>query len=318
MGKRKNTRLSPWRIASFSVLVLIIAALGIFLLLNGKNIAVLDPQGIVAHKQKNLIIFTVLLGLVVILPVFVMLFSFAWKYREGSKKPRKYTPNADGNRWLETIWWGIPVVIIIILSGVTWISTHDLDPYKQLASDKTPIRVQVVALQWKWLFIYPEQQVASINELRFPEKTPVNFEITADSPMSAFWIPSLGSQVYAMNGMTTKLSLEADKIGEYRGSNTNISGEGYADMNFKAVVTSRQDFDQWTRNLNSSDNQNHLTWSAYEKIAKPSKKDQVAYYMLHEPKLYDKILEKYMQHGTSNESDDSMDDSMMQHEGMEH
>lgn len=318
MRYTKKPVLTPWKIIIFILLVATIAGLGLFLLLNGKNIAVLNPQGIIAAKQKDLIIFTTLLGMVIIVPVFAMLFAFAWKYREGNEKA-KYTPEVSGNRWLETIWWAIPVIIIAILSVVTWYSSHDLDPYKQLDSDKKPIRVQVVALQWKWLFIYPDHGVASVNELRFPEKTPINFEITADAPMSAFWIPNLGSQTYAMNGMTSKLSLEADKAGEYRGSNSNINGKGYADMNFKAVVTSRQDFEQWIKNIVTPEDHLDIMMSSYEVLAKPSTKDPVTYYMLHDPRLYDKILEKYMQHENSESSDSTSEDSTMHsHEGMTH
>jgi len=318
MSRSKKTGLRPWKVIVFVLLVVVIVGLGLFLLLNGKNIAVLNPQGVIAGKQKDLIIFTTLLGMFVIIPVFIMLFTFAWKYRESNEKS-KYTPEVGGSRWLETIWWGIPILIIAVLSVMTWYSSHDLDPYKQLTSDTKPIRVQVVALQWKWLFIYPDQGVASVNELRFPEKTPVNFEITADAPMSAFWIPNLGSQTYAMNGMTSKLSLEADKIGEYRGSNSNINGKGYAGMNFKAIVTSRQDFEQWARNIFTPEDHLDLMMSSYEELVKPSTKDPVKYYMLHDPRLYDKILEKYMQHGDNESSDSMHEDTMVHdHEGMTH
>ncbi|MDB5177898.1 MAG: Ubiquinol oxidase subunit 2, partial [Candidatus Saccharibacteria bacterium] len=282
MKKTNRPFFTPWRVATLIIFVGIIARLGVFLLLNGKNIAVLNPQGVIADKQMDLIIFTTLLGLVVIVPVFIMLFAFAWKYREGNTKA-KYMPEADGNRLIETIWWVIPLIIIVVLSVVTWISTHDLDPYKKLTSDTKAITVRVVALQWKWLFIYPEQGIATVNEVRFPEDTPVNFEITADAPMSAFWIPNLGTQTYAMNGMTTKLSLEADKVGEYRGSNTNINGEGYAEMNFKAISTTRKEFDLWTKAIAGSNS--HLDWTTYEELAKPSKNQPVVYYMLHEPDL---------------------------------
>ncbi|MGK2896238.1 MAG: ubiquinol oxidase subunit II [Candidatus Saccharimonadales bacterium] len=314
MVKRKLLR-TPWRVAIFCTLILAIVILGGILLLHGKNIAVLNPQGVIADKQMALIVFTVLLGLVVIIPVFVMLFGIAWKYREDNPKKQKYTPDVEGNRFMEGIWWGIPVVIILILSIVTWISTHDLDPYKKLTSDKQAITIRVVALQWKWLFIYPGQGVASVNEVRFPEDTPVNFEVTADAPMSAFWIPNLGSQIYAMNGMTTKLSLQANNIGEYRGSNTNISGEGYSKMNFKAVVTSREEFDQWVHNVADSDS--HLMWDTYEELAKPSQDTPVTYYHLHDPRIFGKVLAKYMSHGAAG-MDDSGSDMMEENHEYEH
>lgn len=309
MKKSHKPFFTLWRIISLVLFVIIIVGLGAFLLLNGKNIAVLNPQGVIADKQKDLMIFTTLLGMVVVVPVFIMLFAFAWKYRESNTKAR-YTPEADGNRLIEWIWWGIPLIIITVLGVVTWNSTHDLDPYKKLVSDKPAITIQVVALQWKWLFLYPEQGIASINEVRFPEDTPVNFRITADAPMSAFWIPNLGTQTYAMNGMTSQLSLEAHSVGEYRGSNTNISGEGYAEMDFKAISTTQKDFDLWVTALMGSDS--HLDWETYQELAQPNKDQPVVYYMLHEPKLYDKILDKYMDYGSKTKSGTGT----MNHEGM--
>ncbi|HMH70309.1 MAG TPA: ubiquinol oxidase subunit II, partial [Candidatus Saccharimonadales bacterium] len=291
MSKKKESKYRLVRIIGVGALFLIAAILLGFLLLNGKNIAVLNPQGVIADKQRELILITVGLGLIVIVPVFILLFAFAWKYREGNEKA-KYTPNADGNKWIEGLWWGIPIIIIGILSVITWVSSHELDPYKKLDSQVKPINVQVVALQWKWLFIYPDLGIASVNEVRFPEKTPVNFELTADAPMNGFWIPSLGSQVYAMAGMSTKLSLEADKVGAYDGSSSNISGKGYAGMRFKAIATNKQDFAAWSKAVAGADS--HLDWAAYSELVKPSENNQVAYYMLHEPQLYNKVIMKYM------------------------
>lgn len=282
----------------------------------GYDIAVLNPQGIIAEKERGLIIFTVLLGLIVIIPVFVMLFTFAWKYREENTKA-KYTPDDDKNKWIEGLWWGIPIAIIGILSVVTWISSHDLDPYKKLDSPTKPVTIQVIALNWKWLFLYPEQGIATINEVRFPEKTPVNFELTADAPMNAFWIPSLGSQVYAMSGMTSKLSLEANSTGTYNGASSNISGKGYAGMKFKAISETRQDFDMWAKNIANSDS--HLTWSEYTKLVEPSENNQVTYYMLHDSELYNKVIMKYMDSGKTH-SPDTNDgvQNMDMYEGMSH
>lgn len=310
MKKPTKPFLTPIRIASLVFFVLVVISLGAFLLLDGKNIAVLNPQGVIADKEKGLFIFTLLLGLIVVVPVFIMLFAFAWKYREGNTKANvTYTPDVEGNRLIEALWWGIPITIITVLGVVTWISTHDLDPYRALDSDKKPIMVQVVALQWKWLFLYPDYGIATVNEVRFPKDTPVNFEITADAPMSAFWIPNLGTQTYAMNGMSSQLKLEAHSVGEYRGSNTNINGEGYADMDFKAIATTKQEFGLWTKAISQSDN--HLSWVTYEELAKPSRNQSVVYYMLHDQSLYDKIRGKYMNPKAADEGD-----TMMNHEGM--
>ncbi|MFA5172710.1 MAG: ubiquinol oxidase subunit II [Sulfuriferula sp.] len=294
MRRSKKPFFTPWRIVLSLLLTVIIATLGTWLLLAGKNIAVLNPQGIIASQQKDLIIFTLLLSAVVVVPVFLMLGMISWKYRESNTKTTKYTPDADGNRWLELLWWGIPILIIGILSVVTWVSTHQLDPHKPIISNVKPITVQVVALQWKWLFLYPEQGVASLNELRMPTGTPVNFEITADGPMSALWIPNLGSQTYAMTGMSSKLSLQADKAGEYRGSNSNISGTGYADMNFQAIaMPDRKAFDDWTSSIENSKNHDHLDWTVYEDLAKQSRGNKVTYYHLHDMELYSKVMQKF-------------------------
>lgn len=306
--------ITPKKMAGMAALVLVIISIALLFIASKYNIAVLNPQGIIADKQKSLLMFTLLLGVFVVVPVFIMLFLFAYRYRadRAEKKKTVYRPDDEGNHLLEIIWWGIPIVIIIVLSILTWFSTHDLDPYKKLDSNKAPLRVQVVSLQWKWLFMYPDQRVASVNELRIPAGRPIEFEITADSPMSTFWVPSLGSQIYAMNGMTTRLSLEASNPGTYDGTNTNISGEGYSDMRFKVIATTDEEFDQWAKNAAQSNK--HLDWTLYSQVAKPSRKQAVTYYMLHEPKLYDRIIAKYMSHDQTTETHNES----MNHEGMSH
>lgn len=294
MPVRRKKFLTPLKMLFGCVALSVILVLSIAIAMQGSNVAVLNPQGVIAFQQRDLIVFTTLLSVVVVLPVFVMLGLFGWKYRDSNQKAT-YTPDEDGNKWLEALWWGIPVIIIAILSVVTWVTTHELDPYKPIASDKAPLRVQVIAMQWKWLFIYPDQGIASLNELRMPAGTPVSFEITADAPMSSFWIPSLGTQTYAMNGMTSKLSLVADKPGTYRGSNTNINGEGYADMNFNAVaVLNRQAFDSWAKATKANNQYSKLDNEAYKNLANPTKKDPVTYYRLSEKALYTEVMQKYM------------------------
>jgi cytochrome o ubiquinol oxidase subunit II len=273
------------------------------------HIDLLDPKGIIALKQYNLLVFTTVLGFVVVVPVFIMAITIAWRYREGNTKA-KYTPNVSTNRLAETIWWGIPVILIAILSVVTWISTHDLDPHKPLASNVKPVKVQVVALDWKWLFIYPEHDIASINHVQFPVDTPVNFEITADAPMNSFWIPQLGGQIYAMAGMTTKLHLNATEIGDYKGSSANISGEGFADMKFIARASTNADFDNWIKSAKQSNSP--LTASSYAELVKKSKDVPVSYYSSSDDDLYDTIVMKYMmpeanKDATSHETSDTMD-----------
>lgn len=305
-----------------ALIVLSAVVFGVSLLLKGINIDVLNPHGAIAVKERNLIVFTLVLSAIVVVPVFAMLIIFSLRYREGNKKAA-YRPNWGGNRLLEAIWWGIPCVIILILGVVTWQTSHELDPYKDLDSSVQPVNVQVVSLQWKWLFIYPDLHVASVNELMLPEKTPINFTITSDAPMNSFWIPSLGSQVYAMSGMSTKLRLIADTTGDYRGSSANISGTGFADMNFMARSRSQADFDTWARQ--TRDQAGGLDMTSYVTLAQPGTLKQPLQYSLKDTALYDKIVMKYMappvkkDEGVENKQDttEHMDMMNMDHMHME-
>lgn len=265
------------------------------------NFAVFNTVGEVGDKQRNLMIIASLLSLIVVVPVFVLLGVFAWKYRDTNRKPGKYQPELDGNHKLEAIWWGVPAFLLVILSVLIWNSSHDLDPYKPLESDVRPVRVQVVSLDWKWLFIYPDKGVAAVNTLPLPVGTPVNFEITSDAPMNSFWIPQLGGQVYAMSGMTTKLHLQADTAGKYDGRSANISGEGFAGMTFKADVMSQDAFEQWVLDTRASDQQ--LNAETYAELAKPTQNVKPTTYALTTMNLYDTILMKYMEHGNTNSTE---------------
>ena len=259
--------------------------------LHTHSIAVLNPQGFIANKERGLIVTITLLMLVVVIPVFALTFAIAWKYRE-SNTAAPYTPEWDHNRWVEAVWWAVPLVLIAIISLISWRSSHELDPFMPLRSNNPPITIQVVALQWKWLFIYPEQNIATVNFVQFPENTPVNFQITADAPMNSFWIPQLGGQIYAMAGMSTQLHLMADKAGSYRGSSANLSGQGFADMKFIAKSSTGGDFDSWIRSVKHS--QNNLTLEGYNKLAQPSQNNPVVTYSSKPSTLYDTILTKYM------------------------
>src|SRR5437868_3793345 len=182
--------------------------------LHHMNIPVLQPRGTIGKQEQRLIITALLLSLIVVIPVFVMLFGFAWKYREGNKSAR-YDPDFDHSRTLESIWWGVPLILISILAVITWRSAHQLDPFKALDSKTPPVAIQAISLRWKWLFIYPQQNIASVNFIQMPVNTPINFEITSDAPMNSFWIPQLGGQIYSMSGMATNLNLEATQPGSY-------------------------------------------------------------------------------------------------------
>ena len=284
---RKKTFLTLLGALSF----IIISATAV-VLLTGDN-AILNPKGEIAQKQYNLLVFATLLSMLVILPVFALTIYISLNYR-ASKKPKDYQPNWDHSKKAETVWWGLPIVIIIILSIVTWKSTHDLDPFKPIASDQKPLQIQVVSLQWKWLFLYPEYGLASINYAQIPVDRPVEFELTSDAPMNSFWVPQLGGQIYTMTGMSTKLHLIANEAGEYRGVSSNISGNGFADMKFLVAATSDSEFYDWTHAAKGSTES--LDQQVYEELRKPSKMIQPKFLTLAEPNLYGSILAKYNDH----------------------
>ena len=279
-----------WLALSFALFALLVVAVS-FRFLRGHDIAMLNPHGIIAAKQRHLMLFTILLGMIVIIPVFIMAITIAWRYREGNQAAR-YTPEWSSHRLAEITWWGVPLIIISVLSVITWQSSHALDPSKHLQSDAQPITIQVVALDWKWLFIYPDQAVASVNSFTFPINTPVTFQITADAPMNSFWIPQLGGQIYAMPGMVTQLNLMADKKGNYLGSSANISGTGFASMHFTAHATSLGDYSRWLEDAKKTGAT--LDRSSYRQLAIPSQNNPRQIYGKVSPNMYDTIVASYM------------------------
>ena len=278
------------KILIISCLFLGVAALTVWFFYS-QDIAVLNPKGIIALKQRNLMITATWLMLIVVVPVFIMTAVFAWKYRE-SNKQADYKPNWDSSHLAECFWWGVPCVIVLFLALITWSSSHELSPYKPIVADKKPLTIQVVALQWKWLFIYPEQNIASLNFVQFPENVPINFEITADAPMNSFWIPQLGGQIYAMPAMKTQLHLMASEKGEFRGLSSNISGDGFAGMTFVAKASSEEDFETWVSSVRASGK--NLTLDAYNNLVNPSQYDPPAFYLLKKESLFDEIIMKYL------------------------
>jgi len=275
-----------YKIILSALLILALSALS-FLVLDTNQMEVLNPKGSIALKEYKLIVFCTWMMLIVVVPVLIITVVFAWKYRSDNTKA-KYQPNEHQNHLGEIIWWGVPFVIIIILGVVTWKGCIELDPFRPLESTAKPIKIQVVALQWKWLFIYPEHEIATINFVQFPEKIPVNFEITADAPMNSFWIPQLGGQIYAMPGMVAKLHLIADEEGSYRGSSANLSGKGFSGMKFIAKSSSEVDFNAWVENVRQSKPLD------YSEAAQPSEYAPAAFYSLEDAGLFNQIVMKYM------------------------
>lgn len=265
--------------------------------------AVLEAKGSIAAEQKQLLIVATSLMLLIVVPVYILTFHIVWKYRATTRKKVAYTPDWASNYKLEALWWGFPAIIIAALSVMIWQSSHSLDPYRPLASNVPPLRVQVVALQWKWLFILPDQGIASVNYLQVPEDTPLNFEITADAPMNSFWVPQLGGQVYAMSGMTTKLHLIANQPGTFRGSSANLSGEGFSSMTFNVKAASAVEFDKWVNSVRAG--QQSLDASSYAQLAVPAVMETPVSYGSTTPGLHSTIVTKYAAHGhTSHGSGD--------------
>ncbi len=273
--------------------VLILGLVG-FTVLHSSHIALLNPQGAIALQERNIMYLTVLLSAIVVVPVFVLLFYFAWRYRAGSVHTElRHAPNWDHDSWqAEFVWWLAPMIIIAILAVVAWKSSHDLDPYQALASQVPPITIEVVALNWKWLFIYPEQGIATVNMLEIPVNTPVHFELTSDAPINSFWIPSLGGQIMAMAGMQTQLNLVANSTGTSDGSSANISGRGFSGMTFPVNAVSSDDFAAWVQSVQGS--AHPLTVDTYNELAKPSQYVPPLYYSSVDQGLYTQSIMKYM------------------------
>lgn len=255
------------------------------------DLVLLNPKGIIAEQQTNLLIVSVLLMLIIVLPTIFISLYFAWKYH--AKRKEEYDPTFHDSTKIEIVCWGVPTLIIIVLAIITWITSHSLDPYKEIDSAKNdPIEVQAIALDWKWLFIYPEQKIATVNWLQIPVDTPINFKITADAPMNSFWIPALAGQIYAMPGMQTKLHIMSDSPGDYLGRSSNYSGFGFSGMKFNTRVSSEQEFNDWIKEVKNSGGKLH--WEDYSRLVEKTKDHPVEYFKMVEPHLYHKIMDKFM------------------------
>ncbi len=252
--------------------------------------AVLDPKGEVGMNERALILGTTGWMLLVVIPVIVMTIAFAWWFRASNARSR-YTPEWAHSKRLEAVLWGIPTVIVVVMAITAWQSTHALDPYKPLKHEAKPIEVEVVALDWKWLFIYPEQGIATVNEIAFPVDVPVAFDVTSDSVMNSFFIPRLGSQIYAMAGMKTELHLIANEVGDYDGMSANYSGRGFPGMRFTARAMSQEAFDAWVAKVKAAPQR--LDAASYPALAAPSEYNPVAYYGGVTPGLFGDLIHKY-------------------------
>jgi cytochrome o ubiquinol oxidase subunit 2 len=271
-------------------------------LLAGCNTVVMNPTGDIAKQQADLITVSVLLMLIIIVPVMILTVLFAWRYRKGSNA--KYEPDWDHSTKLELVIWGAPLLIIIVLGLITWVSTHKLDPYRPLdrldenrpipASTK-PLEVQVVALDWKWLFIYPEQGIASVNQLVTPIDVPIRFKITSSTVMNTFYIPTLAGMIYAMPSMETTLNAVLNKTGDYKGLSGNFSGEGFSHMHFAYKGVTAAEFDTWVQQMKA--NPGVLDRANYLALEKPSVREPVAHYGQVDSALFNRILNRCVSEG---------------------
>ena len=250
----------------------------------------MDPKGPIALAERDLLFDAFYVMMIVIVPIIILTLWFAWRYRASNTKAA-YTPTWANSVRIDALTWLIPTLIVIAVAVLLWRSTHRLDPYRPLESKEPPIDVQVVAQDWKWLFIYPEQGVASVNQLAIPVGRPISLRITSDTVMNSFYVPALAGQIYAMAGMQTRLQLLADQPGKFVGRNTQYSGGGFSDQFFEVVAMSQADFDAWVAKAKQAPGK--LDPPTYAKLAERSRLNPIAYFSAVEPKLFDAIIDKY-------------------------
>ncbi len=254
------------------------------------NFWLFDPKGPIAEQQMWLLIICAAVMLIVVIPVTVMGVWFPRRYRKGTRT-EKYQPHWQHSNKIEAVVWGIPIAIIAVLGAITYFTSFSLDPRAPIKSDKPTMVVQVVAMDWKWLFIYPEEGVATVNEMALPVDQPVEFLVTSDTVMNSFFIPQLGSQIYAMSGMENRLHLLADEAGEYQGFSANYSGKGFSGMKFTAIATDDAGFDAWLASVRQAPEA--LSDARFEQLREPSRDVKPMQFNSVNPLLFSNIIERY-------------------------
>ncbi len=293
---------NPIITAAVVILALTLLAVVIAFLTKDADIALLHPKGLIAHEQHWLLITSTLIMLGFGVPVILTLYFFIWKYRESSQSSA-YNPETTTSKAMLAFAWGGPLSIVAILAALMLPATQRLEPQKPISSSTEQLTIQVVALNWKWLFIYPSQDIATVNYVQIPVDTPVRFELTADeAPMNSFWIPHLGGMLYAMTGHVNPLHLMAETKGEYPGGAAEINGRGLAGMRFMTNVTSKEEFDAWVSQTKLSSIQ--LDEAEYQKLLQPSENNEPTLYSSPSVSLYPSIVSKYNsghQHGSDHQ-----------------
>ena len=263
------------------------AAAAVLLLASGCNRGILDPVGPVAGAEKQILINSTAIMLAIIIPTIIATVAVAWWFRRGNKKA-VYRPDWEYSGAIELVVWAIPALTVMLLGGIAWIGSHDLEPSKPLASKNPPVKVQVVSMDWKWLFIYPDQGIATVNQLVIPAGTPVNFQLTSATVWNAFFVPQMGSMIYTMPRMTTRLNLQADRVGTFDGTSSHFSGDGFPGMQFKVQSVPRDQFAAWAQGARGKGLA--LDGRSYAELSKPSSYVKPMIYGAVAPGLYDAIV----------------------------
>lgn len=260
----------------------------------GEQFIVLDPKGPIGESQKDLIYFSTILCSVIVVPVLILTAIIVWRYRDKPGSKASYNPNWEHSTKLEITWWTIPIIAILILAIVTVKYTYALEPSKPIESAKAPITIQVTSLDWKWLFKYPDEDIATVNYIKIPEDVPIKFQLTSDTAMNSFWVPQLGGQVYTMSGMAMTLFLQADEQGSYFGSAANFTGKDFAQMTFKVDAASEEDYKAWIDEVKATSPA--LTMEGFEKLTEPGTSDVQLFSGFPEG-LFNKIVKQYVNGG---------------------
>ena len=291
MALRRSRRFASTRliVSSSSWLRVSLVSFALPSLASCQPAGIVDPRGPIASAQWLLMINATEIMLVVVVPVILATLGFAWWYRSSNNRANR-DPHWAYEGGVEFVTWSIPALVVILLGGVCWIGAHQLDPHVPVASKVKPLEIEVVSLDWKWLFIYPDQRIAAVNQLVVPAGTPLSFRLTSATVMNSFFVPQLGSQIYAMSGMTTHLNLLADKPGDFPGLATNFNGDGFSDMRFTATAVAAGDFDAWVTKVRSAGGA--LDDPAYAQLTKPSSAVPPTTYRSVDPNLFERIVDQ--------------------------
>jgi cytochrome o ubiquinol oxidase subunit 2 len=291
IAKRKHSqsvaKTLAFGLGGFTTFGLIIA-----IMLRGKNIAVLNSKGFIASEQRSIMLYALVIILTIAVPTVLLLYFVAWRYRESNAKSTYHSEAKRGKLFVFSI-WALPTTFMLVLAMILVPITHKLEPNKAIASGVKPITIQVMAMRWKWLFIYPDQQIATVNFVQIPKGVPVIFDLSADdAPMSSFWVPNLGGQLYAMTGHINHLNLIADKMGDYQGRSAEINGAGFEGMRFTTRVSTKEDFGTWAQGIRASSAS--LDTAAYNGLLTPTKNNQTTSYVAYDSSIYGRAVMKYM------------------------